>query len=344
MLWQRRPGSRKARRASVLLASLALCSGALAACGSGNADGLTEVTVGVGGTIFDTPLRVAEAKGYFRAAGLDVSFVDLAPSLGSAALQSDSVQFLNDSPTAFLSAISHKIPQLAVSMDGAGAPLGLAVSTRFAQAHHLTADTPPAEVAKALQGSVGGASSATTKGQAGIFLRAYGISPDTIKYASLPSPAADKAALNNNLVDWFITSEPTPLDVQDEGGGVVVAGPDTVPVWSVPRTGYGQVVVVRKDWAPGNADVIRRFVAAVEQGSAYARGHEADVVDMVGQTFAGMPDPVLLASIRQVDWPATGAMSGEGWKTSLGFIAQTGAVPKNTTVPADSWTNQYLSH
>ncbi|GAA3547229.1 hypothetical protein GCM10022222_33550 [Amycolatopsis ultiminotia] len=342
VLRQRRPGTRKVRRFTVFPVVLALCSGLLAACGSGSADGLTQVSVGVGNTIFDTPLRVAEAKGYFRAAGLDVRFVNLTASLGAPALESDSVQFYHSSPTSFLTAVSRKIPQLAVAMDGAGSPLGLIVSTRFAKAHHLTAETPPAEVAKALQGSVGGASSTTTKGQAGIFLRAYGVSPDTVNYASLPSPAANKAALNNNQIDWFVTSEPTPLAVQADGSGVVVAGPDTVPAWSVRSSGYGQVVVVRRDYATEQPDVVRRFVRAAQQGSAYARAHEEEAVGVMKQTFSGVPDPVLLASLRQVDWPETVGMGAAGWDTSMGFVGKTGAIPKDTALPRENWTNQYL--
>ncbi|WP_157121250.1 ABC transporter substrate-binding protein [Nocardia miyunensis] len=339
---QRRLGSRTARLGAVIPMVLALCGGLLAACGSSEADGLTRVTVGVAGTIFDAPLRVADAKGYFRAAGLKVEFVTLTSSLDAAALQSDSVQFLNYSPTTFINAVNRKIPQLAVSVDGAGSPLGLIVSTKFARAHHLTADTPPAEVARALRGSVGGASSATTQGQAGIFLREYGVSPNTVRYASLPSPAADKAALSNNRIDWFVTSEPTPLAVQDDGDGVVVAGPDTVPAWSVPRSGYGQIIAVRQDYATTNAELVRRFVRAVQQGSAYIRGHESDVVSIVKQTFSTIADPVLLASLRQVDWPETGAMSADGWKTSMNFIKQTGAVPKGAKLPRGNWTNEYL--
>jgi len=34
---------------------------------------------------------------------------------------------------------------------------------------------------------------------------------------SLPSPAADKAALNNHEIDWFVTSEPLPLQIADSG-------------------------------------------------------------------------------------------------------------------------------
>lgn len=336
--WQRRPGT----RARILAAVLLLGGGLLAACGASNADGLTTVTVGVGDNIFDTPLRVAQANGYFRAEGLNVEFVTLTASIGAAALESNSVQFLNDSPNDFLTAVARKIPEIAVSMDGAGNPLGLIVSKRFATAHHLTSTTPPATVATALAGSIGGASSATTKGEAGIFLREYGVNPASIHYVTLPSPAADKAALTNNQIDWFVTSEPVPLEVQAAGDGVVVASPDTVPAWSIPRSGYGQVVVVRQSYAAANAALVRRFVQAVQQGSGYARAHPADTVNIVKQTLTGIPDPALLASLRLVAWPQDTAMNTADWTTSMAFISQQGALPKGTTLTTTDWTNQYL--
>jgi len=325
-----------------LVAALALSSGLLAACGSGEADGLTTVTVGVGSNIFDTPMRVAEEKGFFRAAGLNVKFITLTASIGAAALQSDSVQFLNDSPNDFLTAVSRKIPEIAVNMDGGGNPLGLIVSTKFATEHGLTAQSPPEVVAKALAGSTGGASSATTKGQAGLFMREYGVDPATVHYVALPSPAADKASLANNQIDWFVTSEPIPLEVQEDGDGIVVASPDTVPVWSTPRSGYGQVVVVRQSFAEENPDLVRRFSTAVQQGSAYARTHESEAVNIVKKTLTGVPDDVLLAGLRLVDWPETGAMSAEGWDKTMTFLSKVGALPKGTKLPQSSWTNQYL--
>lgn len=335
-------------RVSVIAAVLALGSALLAGCGSGGTGtssgtgALTNVTVGVGGTIFDTPLRVAAAKGFFREEGLNVTFITLTSSIYSIALQSNSVQFLNDSPSDFLTAVGRSLPEVAVSMDGAGSPLGLIVSTRFAKQHGLTAQSPPSVVAKALVGSTGGASSSVTKGQAGIFMREYGVNPDAVHYATLPSPSSDQAALRNNEIDWFITSEPVPLEAQDSGAGIVVAGPDRVPDWSIARSGYGQVVVVRTSFAGQNAGLVRRFVDAVRQGSTYTRAHESQAAAIMKKTLTGATPSTLLASLRLVGWPTTGAMSGSGWTTSEAFISKEGALHAGAKLPGSAWTDQYL--
>jgi NitT/TauT family transport system substrate-binding protein len=336
-----------ATRTAVLLGAVTLGAAVLTACGGSStttSGGTTAITVGVGGNIFDMPIRLADANGYFRQHGLKVKYVTLTASTGATALQSGSVQFLNDSPTDFLSAIGKGVPETAVAADGLGNPLGLIVSTRFAQAHHLTATTQAAEVARALAGSTGGASSANTKAETGIFLKAYGVDPGKVKWVSLPSPAADKAALKSNQIDWFTTSEPAPLEIQAAGDGVVVADPIRVPQWSAAQAGYGQFVVVRKDYAKQNPATVKKFVAAVQQATRFMNQHlsEPAVQKVAQQALPGVPAAVLASSLPQVDWPQSDAMSTQVWNTTLAFINKLGALPKKAKVTSDNWTNQYL--
>ncbi|GAA3706790.1 hypothetical protein GCM10023082_00950 [Streptomyces tremellae] len=336
----------RGRRAGALAVGLALCAVTLTACGDGqdSADGLTKVTVGLGNNIFDLPLRVAEQKGFFRREGLDVTFVSLTASTVNEALQSGSVDFLNDSPNSFYQAVDEGIEQVSVAVDGTGSPLGLVVSKAFAHAHGLTADTPPATVAKELTGSTAGVSSPNTKGQADIFLRSYGVDPARIKYVTLPSPAADNASLKSHQIDWFVTSEPTPLQVQDSGDGVVVVGPEKVPAWSNAASGYGQLVVTTKQYAASHKAVTRKLVKATDEASRYTHlhVHDDDVLDVAAQALHGVPRPVLARSVALVDWPLSARMSTAGFNTSLHFIRQESAATAHLGIGEDNWTNTYV--
>ncbi len=332
--------------ALALGATVALGATLLTACGSSTttSNGTTTVTVGVGGNIFDMSIRVAEANGYFRQQGLKIKYVTLTASTGATALESGSVQFLNDSPTNFLSAIGKGLPETAIGTNGLGNPLGLIVSTKFAKAHKLTAATPAGQVARALAGSTGGASSANTKAEAGIFLKAYGVDPGKVKWVSLPSPAADKASLRSNQIDWFTTSEPTPLQIQHDGDGVVVADPVKVPQWSAAQAGYGQLVVVRKSYATQNAATVKKFATAVQQATKYMNQHldDATVQNVAAKALPGVPATVLKDSLPQVEWPQSDAMSTALWNTTLAFINSLAALPKKAKVTSDDWTNKYL--
>ncbi|MFI6460861.1 ABC transporter substrate-binding protein [Streptomyces sp. NPDC050538] len=338
------------RTAVALAATLALGTALLTACGgdsSASADGLTTVTVGTGGNIFDLPLKVADANGYFRKQGLKIKYVTLTAATGPSALQAGSVQFLHDSPTGFVTALSKGLPETALAADGLGNPLGLVVSKKFAQDHDLTASTPAADVAKALADSTAGASSANTKAEAGIFLTSHGVDPTKLKWVSLPSPAADKAALNNHEIDWFVTSEPLPLQIADSGDGIVVATPLTVPEWDATHSGYSQFVVAQKSYATGHADIAKKFVTAVQQGTAYMRTHLADkqdktVLAVAQKALPGVPAKVLEGSLEQVDWPANTSMDAATWNTTTAFIDAIGALPDGAKVTTSDWTNKYL--
>ncbi|MFJ4621692.1 ABC transporter substrate-binding protein [Streptomyces sp. NPDC088812] len=346
-----RPGG--SHRLLALASAALLAPALLTACGGDSgttttSDGLVQVTVGGGGSIFDTPLQVADANGYFRKQGLAVKFVTLTAATGPSALQSGSVQFFDSSPTGFVSALAKGLPQIAVSADGLGNPLGLVVSKKFAEAHKLTAESPAEQVAKALAGSTGGASSANTKAEAGIFLDKYGVDPDKkVTWVSLPSPAADKAAINSGQIDWFVTSEPIPLQIENDGDGVVVADPFKVPEWAAEQAGYGQVVVTQKSYATAHPDIVKKFVTAVQQATAYMDTHLEDsddqtVLKAAQKSLKGVPDSVVQASLQQVDWPASGAMDAAGWKKTMAFLDSLGTLPANAEVTSDNWTNKYL--
>jgi NitT/TauT family transport system substrate-binding protein len=339
------PASRRGVRTLALVALLALGSTLPAACGSSSADsdGNT-ITVGAGGNIFDTPVKLAEANGYFSKRGLKVKYVTLTSATGISALQSGSVQFLPTSPNDFLSAINKKLPVTAISAVGLGNPLGLVVSKQFAQQHGLTSKTPAAQVAQALAQSRPGYSSPNTRAEAGIFLKAYGVAPDRLKWVSLPSPVADQAALKNHQIDWFITSEPIPLQVQYAGDGVVVADPLTVPQWSAKAAGYGLFVVVQKNYAAKHADVAKKVVAAVQDATNYMNTHPGDakVVSAAQQTLTKVPASVLKGSLEQVEWPASGKMTDAQWNSTIAFLNSLGTIKGGAKISSDDWTNKYL--
>jgi ABC-type nitrate/sulfonate/bicarbonate transport system substrate-binding protein len=335
------------RRSAAFTAAMALCTALLTACGD-SATGDTEedatVTVGVAGNIFDVPLRVAEAQGYFSERGLRVEFVPVTAATGTPGLESGSLQFLNSSPTTFLSALAKGLPAIAVGADGLGNPLGLVVTDEFAEQQGLTADSPSDEVAEALAGSTAGFSSANTKAQAAIFLRNSGADPGEVEWVSLASPSADKAALGDGRIDWFLTSEPLPLQIQASGEGVVVASSLTVPQWSGDFAGYGQVVVTRRSYADQHTETVRKFIAAVQEGTAYLAEHASDpsVVPVAEEALPGVPAPVVQAGLQEVEWPLFADMDAATWRKTFAFVDELGTLPGGAEITADDWSNTYL--
>jgi NitT/TauT family transport system substrate-binding protein len=322
-----------------------LGSALLAGCADSSSNGsVRTIAFGVSGNIFDMPIRVADANGYFAKQGLKLTYVTTTAATATPALESGSIQFLNDSPTDFLAAVGEKVPETAIAADAGGNPLALVVSTRFADTHQLTATTPAAEVAKALAGSTGGASSANTKGEARLFLLEHAVDPEKVTWVSLPSPAADKAALKTDQIDWFVTSQPIPAEIQESGDGVVVADSLKVPQWSEAQAGYGQLVVARDTYLSAHPDIARKVATAVQQATAYMNAHlDSEVVQTVAQkALPGVPAPVLKAVLPQVEWPTSGKMSLSEWVKTASFVNSLRAVKGHADVPVDRWTNEYL--
>ena len=342
--------TRRRFRGLALTTALVLATAGLAGCVSAagstaNADGTTTVTIGVGGNIFDVPVKFADAEGYFAKQGIKVKYVTLTSSTGIAALQSGSVQFLTASPLDMVSAVSKQLPIEAVSVIGSGNPLGLVVSKKFAAAHDLTSSTSAAKVAAALAGSTAGYSSSNTKAEAGIYLKAYGVDPGKVNWIELPSPSADKTALNTGQIDWFVTSEPIPLEIQNSGDGVVVADPLKVPAWSAADAGYGLFTAVTKSYASSDRAVVKKVVAAIQQATAYMNAHAGDsaVLKVAASTLPGTPNAVLGSSLQQVVWPADASMSQGDWNKTLAFLNSLGAISSGAKITGDNWTNQFLA-
>ena len=248
------------------------------------------------------------------------------------------------SPTGMFNAINKKLPIVPIAQNASGTPLGLVVSTKFAKEHSLTPSSSAEEVAKALPGSRPGASSANTEAEAGVFLKAYGVDPSKLSWATLPTASADQAALKSNQIDWFDTSEPLPLQIQADGDGVVVGSPENVPQWSQGQSGYGSFVAARKSWANGNGGVARKFVAAVQQATAYMNAHPNDPASLAAakDVLPNASGDILKTSLQQVAWPASDKMTADGWASTTRFVDSLGTIKGGVHLTASDWTNQYL--
>lgn len=318
-------------------------SGGKSASGSGGAT--KTVSVGISAPNINLlPLWLGEQKGFYQKAGIKIKTVLLTPTTTNTALTSGSVNFLDGSPNNFVTALAKHVSQLTVSATSEGLPLGLVVSKKFADEHHITSSTPTTTIAHDMIGSSGGAASPTTKGQAALFLKENGVSISQVKVALLATPSAYLTAMKTGQIDWFETSEPLPLQAQAQGLGTLVASPSNTKAWTPANTGIGAIMITTDKFADANSSTVRAFVKATTQATDYIRRHEsaADVIDIAAKNLTGVPRSVLKQSITSIDWPPTGKMTAAQWATTVKFIASLGALPAGTKVTSADWTNKYL--
>jgi len=337
------------RRIGVLAVPLVAGMLALAACGSssasdpGSSAGSTiTISVGLAGNIFDLPLRVAEQDGYYKREGLNVKFLTVTATSDNAALDSGGIAFLPQAPAGWAEALTKGSPQVAVESEATGIPLGLIVGKKYAAAHGITSATSAASVAKDLVGSTGGLSSTWTQAEALLYLKEFGVTSSQLKIVTLTSIAADVAALKSGEIDWFATSEPIPLEAQGAGDGLVVAGPSNVPAWAQSKTGYGTIILAMKSYLSSNPSIVKKFVTATEQATAYVGTHESAVLPVLEEIFPGVSASLLEEAYREVSWPSNGKMTAAEWGTTADFINSEGVLPSQLGFSAADWTNQYL--
>ncbi|WP_435177584.1 ABC transporter substrate-binding protein [Actinacidiphila sp. bgisy145] len=339
-----RPGRRGAVSAAVLAVGLvaAGCGNSSSASGSGT----SSVTIGVSGANVNIlPVWVAQKKNYFAAHGIKVKLEVLTPTVTSSALTSGSVQFLAGSAKNFLDAVDKGTGELTVAQTSVGVPLGLVISTHFAKAHHLTKDSSPAAVAKALVGSTGGSSSESTTAEVNLFLHEHGVDTGRMKVASLSSPTIYETALKTNRIDWFCTSEPTPLQAQAAGTGIVVASSANVPAWEPQNMGPGNITVTTRSYAEKHPDTVKQFAQAMQEAVKYIHDNEGStaLTDIAAAESPGIPRDVLKESISEIDWPADGRMTAAQWATAVKFTSQIDVIkPDMKVTEGDDWTNAYL--
>lgn len=341
-----RPVRRGAVPAGVLVVGLLAAGCANSTAATRSSDGTVNVTVGVSGSNVNIlPLWVAQKKGYFKQHHVNVKIAVLTPTTTNSALTSGSVQFLAGSAKNFLTAVEHGTDQLTVAQTSIGVPLGIAVSNKYAKAHHITASTPLATVAKDLVGSTGGSSSESTTAEANLFLRQYGVDTSKMKVATLSSPTIYQSALKSARIDWFCTSEPTPLQAQAAGAGIVVANSKNVPAWAPDKMGPGNITITKKSYAAKNPDVVSDFTQAMQDAVKYIHDNEqsAALVDIAAAESPGVPRDVLKEAISEIDWPENSGMTAQQWSTGVAFTASIGAADAKTTVKEGAdWTNKYL--
>jgi len=170
-------------------------------------------------SILNLPIYVGQSDSYFSQQGLNVKLVLLSAATQTTALLSGSVNYLTSSSAVFLQARQQDEPVVAVANDALGVPIGFVISSQFAQAHGITPKTSLKAIGKDLVGSIGGASAASTRAQSLLFLQDVGINASQVSIATLSTPAADQAALAKNQINWFVTSEPVPYEVQSLNEG-----------------------------------------------------------------------------------------------------------------------------
>lgn len=350
------PASRRAARgrkaAAGIFAATAL-AGTLAACGSSSTSSAsssstasstatTNISIGDGiANIEILPIWVAQTEGYFAAHHLNVKLATLTDTTVTPALVSGSIQYAEVAVSLFESALSDKVPVIAIQNVAEGVPGALIVTKKYATAHSLTSSTPAATAISALKGSIGGFSSPVTQGQANLLLKSDGVSTSQVKEVSFSTVSGVEAAFEKGEIDWFVTGQPTPDLLASKGLGTVIADRQSASAWSAPL--INEVLISESSYASAHSTVTKELAASLKEALSYINSNSAGAAAILQQNETGLPTAVAKEALSASIWPASSPFSAQQWASSLKFAIACGEVPAGSSIPASAYTNSYLA-
>lgn len=280
--------------AAALVLALAL---ALGACGGGesvgeDADGTSEITVGVIPIVDVAPIYLGVEKGFFKEEGLDVT---LEPAQGGAAIipavASGQYQFGFSNTTSLLLAQTQGIP-IEVVTAGVNATHDPAADMAGVLVKAGSDITSPKDLEgkKVAVNTLKNINTTTTNE----LVRQDGGDPTTIEYVELAfpeiGPAIEKGDVDaGQVVEPFLTIG-TQGGMTDLGSNFVAADPGLAVAEYFTSTSY----------AESNADTVAAFTTAMNESLDYAQQHP-DEVKKILPTYTDI-DGSVLAELNMPQW------------------------------------------
>lgn len=253
------------------VAALAACSSASAPTGSANAakEAVLKVNLGMSaGNVDSIPIYIAQQKGYYTKVGLNVVIDTLSGGDASidAALDNNSIDIGDGGMAQWVSDILR-------------GSIHAKIVAEAAERTYEILSQPSITSVKQLSGKAFGISSPNAADQvfAEAVLAQYGLSPSSVTWVSVGSPASRFAAVSSGhvaAIEAPVTSIP----------GSIPNTVALVPASKAPVTFISTGFVMNNSFLQANPKAAKAFLAATVMGEAYARAHPAAAAQACSQT------------------------------------------------------------
>jgi NitT/TauT family transport system substrate-binding protein len=255
---------------------------------------------------------VAKHEGIFDKHGLDVELITGNGSVLVSGVVSKSMDLALPTITNFLQAVDSGLPLSIVS----GGCLDVKADSRVSLKNGTDLKTPADFVGKTVGvNSIG----ATLYVEFVHWLITAGIDPAKVNFVEVGF-AAMADVLRKGTVDAVVTPEPFGSRITSSGAGI--PGPDFTKTW--PDALPILLFVATNDWIAKNADVIKRFKAALDETNALIKS-DPEKAKSASNTFLKMPDTVL-ASLTFP--PMSTVVDPKGIDTWIEIMGSTGLLKR----------------
>ncbi|MFB9468903.1 ABC transporter substrate-binding protein [Nonomuraea salmonea] len=281
------------RRALVILtctAALVTACGTSEPAGESTGTGPAKVNAGVIAIVDTAPIHLGKAKGFFTEQGIDLTITPVAGGAASVSgVVSGQFQFAFGNTTSLLTAkqqgLDVKVVANGVSSTGEQGEDFSAV---------LVKPDSPIRTAKDLAGKKISVNQLKNIGDTTVraSVRKAGGDPSGIEFVELPFPDAP-AALQGDRVDAIWVVEPFVSQAISQGARPVA--------WNFADAAPDLTVAMYFTTGRTDADLTRRFTAAMRRSLEYADGHPDEVREVL-KTYTKIA-PEVIAQIKLPKWP-----------------------------------------
>lgn len=329
----------------------------LAGCGGGGdgggaegrgGGGPTKVTVASAPNVFLTAMYLSRDRGIFRKHGLEVEIVEVEAGTDSvAALVSGNAQFADIGLDDLANLAGEGEEGLVMTHNILNrVTLTLVMRADVARQRGVTRQSPLQQRYAALKGLTLGITSpgAPTDNYMRYYLRQAGLDPDRdANIVAVGGGSSLLAALEENRIQAYHLSPPTPYVAEAEGFGVVlIDGPagDVQEFSNFLYTGFA----TNREWAQGNPEQAKAFSRALNEAMAAVKADPAaaarEIADDVGSQDVAQVERTLKALLPALS--ADGCFSDQTVTASLGTMRQIGLLEGEADpAPGGLWTNDY---
>ncbi len=283
---------------------------------------------------YNAPFYLAEDRGYYRDAGLNVTFQEGRGGDTTLKLIANGSDDLGMSDAGVvLRGVQQGMPVVAIAASMRKHPMALmfkkgAPIQKPADLVGKTIAIPPGSAQQQLFPA---------------FLQLNGVDKDAVRELSVDAAVAPTAMLEGRAdayVAWWSTSPP------------VITGQADYLAWSdFGFNSLSEVMVANTAFLQKNADAVRRFVAASQRGWTEARDDPDAAVDaqikLNPNNFSReIIKGALVGSLKNVDGPNTqgrpwGEMTDVDWKATRDLLVEYAGLDPKIDL-ASAWTNDYL--
>lgn len=288
-----------------------------------------------------SPVFLADAHGYYQRHGLAATVLQIDGSTAtSAALQAGDIEFEVTGAAPFLLSVANGLPFIAIAAIDVGFTSQLVVSTRYLATHPVPRQAPLAQRVAVMQGATLGMVSASDIATAKYLFQFAGLPVSDLRPMKLQNQVAGIAALQYGKVDALILSPPQSFAAEAQGFGRIVLNTRDVPgLETVPY----DVAATTRAYAQAHPEVVRAFLAALEEALAEVAGRAPPVLAYERTHYPTLPSAVVKQALEFIRLTPYGLMHAEQWRGLERFLTFGGQLQTPYTAQEGrDWTNVFM--